>query len=143
MCDGKVINALEEITWSHTCFLCGIGGAKLNSITPEHAKCRSDEILRYGAQPLHLLIRSCEFVLHISYKIGLDGMSKEEKKLEEKRGAKLYHDQIYGAHGLDIDVPSIKFGRTTDGNMSRYYFFYHIKYIFQLKNISRISQTNI
>lgn len=118
MSDGKVINAIENITWSHVCYLCKIGGVNLNSID-QSITCTDNLLLKYGIQPLHLYICSTEFCLNIAYKIGLNDLPKEQRNIEISKRKKIIHDKIFNLKGLNIDVPSIKMGRTTDGNMAR------------------------
>ena len=120
MCDGKVVNSLESISWSHLCFMCDIGGKSLNTISREEAYGTiQPHRMNYSIGPLHLLIRACEFILHISYKINIDESEPDPKAAEKERASRI-KNQIFSLEGLHVDVPSIKFGRSTDGNMARY-----------------------
>ena len=77
-------------------------------------------MFKYGPQPLHILIRVAEWVLKISYHVRPS--SEFDIKKHAKDRQKLLHDRIKAEFGINVDVPSIKNGRTTDGNMCRLLF---------------------
>lgn len=84
MCDGKVINAIENIKWTKECYVCGLGGQSLNNISPSKSIVKDKKFLDYGIQPLHMLISVTEWLLKISY-ANFDDDSKlnsEEKKID-------------------------------------------------------------
>ena len=128
MCDGKVINAIEEIGWSRKCYICSEQGDKLSKIKPSESSFTSIDIFKYGLQPLHILIRATEWVLKISYSLGSQGLSSSEQKEFLKNRQGIVHQRIVQGFGLNVDVPSIKNGRTTDGNMARKLFSDHIRF---------------
>ena len=125
MNDGKVVNALEGITYSRKCFICHEQGERLIEISPEDSTFISTSIFKYGLQPLHILIRATEWVLKISYSLGSEGMSTAEKNEYIDKRRSLIHNRIVSSFWLNVDVPSIKNGRTTDGNMARRLFSQH------------------
>ena len=73
MIDGKVFNHLNENKSSASCIIC------VPKTTPKHMnkiedimkKSVSRKALSYGISPLHLLINSLEFILHLSYRLPL------------------------------------------------------------------------
>ena len=116
---------MEGITYSRKCFICHQQGEKLSEISPEDSTFISTFIFKYGLQPLHILIRAIECPLKISYSLGSEGMSTAKKnEYVDKRRCSI-HNRIASSFGLNVDVPLIKNGQTSDGNMVRRLFSQH------------------
>ena len=124
MVDGKVVNAIFDNTNTKLCFICGEKGNSLNTISPSTSAYKDVEIFKFGLQPLHILIRVTEWVLKISYSLENTGNRVSDKIIYEQR-KKAIHNKIKEIFSINIDVPSIKNGRTTDGNMARKVFSNH------------------
>ena len=129
MNDGKVVNAILDIKYTKECFICGLRGSEMMQRHPSDSIFKFIEIFKYGIQPLHILIRMTEWVLKIAYhkNIPVDCDKSYKKSLVHGRKIEI-HDEIYRTFGLNIDMPSIKNGRTTEGNMARKLFTNHLKF---------------
>ena len=122
MVDGKCINALENITWTKRCYLCEKGCPELNKISPSQASVKSPHVFKYGCQPLHIVIRATEWVLKIAYYKSTSHLSKVEREKVASSRKQTIFEKIKNDLGFRIDMPSIRNGRTTDGNMARILF---------------------
>ena len=118
MCEGKVINCLENITYTKECYICGEKSNTFQNTTPQIINIDKRKI-GYGISPLHLYIRVTEWLLKIGYSIPAKNLPKPEKKsaIEAKRQEVIR--RIKQEKNFMIDVPSISMGRSTDGNMCR------------------------
>lgn len=125
MNDGKVVNSLENIRNTKMCFLCKKSGKEMQGMHPEYNFYVALEVLIYGLQPLHLLIRCAEWVLKIAYHQNCEGLSRVDKKVAVEAKRKAIFDQIFRAFGFRVDIPSIRNGRSTDGFMARKLFSKH------------------
>ena len=120
MVDGKVVNCFEGITWTKKCYLCLKGGKELNDMAPGSISMCSMTKYQYGAQPLHALIRSLDFILDLAYKLPNSHiLDKKERVNAQKDTKRQIHDRYYQVKGLNIDMPYQQSGNTNDGNMAR------------------------
>ena len=125
MNDGKVVNAILGITYSRHCFICNSRGDSISKVSPSASSYSNSDIFKFGIQPLHILIRVTEWVLKISYsKCGSTSL-KDQSYIARRL---LIHQKIKEAFAINIDVPSIKNGRTTDGKMARIVFSQPVKF---------------
>jgi len=73
--DGKVLNTLTETNSTQSCPICGekplefmtVANVQSNKFTPKNS-----QVLEYGVSPLLAWIRFFQFVLKVSYRIGID-----------------------------------------------------------------------
>ena len=123
MNDVKGILGQLNITNTKICFVCGQSGNVLSTMSPVSVENPPIDKLHFGMQPLHMIIKILEWLLDLAYKLAsIDCLYKSEKKILFEKKRKEIHDKIYKDKGLNIDVPSIQHGRTTDGNMARLLF---------------------
>ena len=93
MVDGKVATILSDVTNATTsCSICGLTSSNLNDLEKVErvAVDLPDESFRHGLSTLHLWIRSMEFFLHVSYRLGFKkwqarGSDKDLKKEKQKK----------------------------------------------------------
>ena len=73
MVDGKVCTVLSDVTnSSKCCSVCGVKPTPMNNIPRlTQAHLLPGDGLKYGTSTLHAWIRCMEWVLHVSYKLGI------------------------------------------------------------------------
>lgn len=124
MIDNKVCNALTETTSAMRCYLCRSTSKDFNDIDKILKQPIIEDHLKFGLSTLHCWIRCFEFLLHLSYKLGIckwQARTEEEKKSVNGRKE---HIQIgfKKSLGLNVDKPKAGSGTTNDGNTARRFF---------------------
>ncbi|XP_077272350.1 uncharacterized protein LOC143902954 isoform X2 [Temnothorax americanus] len=124
MIDTKVCNSLSDTTSAMRCYLCNCTSKSFNDID----KMLNQEIfthhLKFGLSSLHCWIRCFEFLLHLSYKLGIlkwQARSKEEKESVERR-KKNIQAAFKTELGLNVDKPKAGSRTSNDGNTARCFF---------------------
>lgn len=122
--DGKILNAVTGTKSSQCCPICGakpeqfrkIKNMKSNIFKPKPGT------LIFGVSPLHAWIRFLEFVLKVSYRIGIFKWHIRQKNDKDKMKVRKYEIQskLWDQLGLHIDKPRQNgSGSTNDGNTAR------------------------
>ena len=128
MFDGKTINAITK-TSSSNCYLCGAKPSSMNAIPKPKIPLNR---LQYGMGPLHLLINTMEYVLHIAYRLSFKKWQargaelKNRCKQEKSRIQKEFKERL----GLRIDTPATGGGNTNTGKYFILYKSYMIFYFY-------------
>jgi len=119
MIDGKVKNAVTEITSAQRCYICNATSKDFNSVDSLASKTINEAHLCFGISSLHAWIRFMEWFLHVAQK--WQARFAEQKEFVAKRKADIqarFHREL----NLLIDIPKPGFWTTNDGNTARRFF---------------------
>lgn len=123
MIDGKVCNALTEITSTQKCYICGASTKDFNDIDKMINREIMTENLQFGISVLHGWIRFFECLLHISYKLPIQKwQARGEDKVIVAETKKRIQSKFREKTGLIVDFPKPGFGNSNDGNTARRFF---------------------
>ena len=86
-----------------------------------HDRVIDESATEYGISPLHCLIRTFEYVLHLGYKSDSKKhrVSGEEDKLKVKLKKEHIQREMKDKLGLVVDQPKVGFGNSNTGNLAR------------------------
>ena len=82
MLDTKIISVLAK-TGDQNCYLCGSKPSNMNNIERALITPLKTEHLRFGISPLHAQLKSLDYILHVSYKLGLQRYTKKNATKDE------------------------------------------------------------
>lgn len=122
--DGKVLNILTGTNSCQCCPICGSKPTQFLKTVDLKSECFQSKpgTLCYGVSPLHAWIRFLEFVLKISYRIGINKWQirgAKDKSIMETRKYEIQR-RLWAEMGLHIDKPKQNgSGNTNDGNTAR------------------------
>ena len=126
MVDGKVCQALTNTPSAASCYICKptTNPSSMNNLAEIENKEINENTLSYGLSPLHLLINTMEFILHIGYRMRLKrwmvkGIENKKIYKEEKKRICM---ELKNELGLNVDCPAQGSGTTNNGNTARRFF---------------------
>lgn len=124
MVDGKVCNAVSNVSSTMRCYICGATSKMFNTLVDSEETNIDGMTLNFGLSILHARIRLFETLLHLSYKLPVKKWQlrcKEDKDVVETRKKEI-QDLFRARMGLLVDIPKQGFGNTNNGNTSRRFF---------------------
>ncbi|XP_073951828.1 uncharacterized protein [Choristoneura fumiferana] len=124
MVDGKVCNAATNTLSTMRCYICKATSKQFNDLEIMEKTATDPENVKFGLSILHARIRFFETLLHISYKNTIKKWqvrSQAEKDIVKERKAQI-QDGFKTELGLIVDVPTVNYGNSNDGNTSRRFF---------------------
>ena len=137
MVDGKVCQALTNTPSAASCYICKptTNPSSMNNLAEIENKEINENTLSYGLSPLHLLINTMEFILHIGYRMRLKrwmvkGIENKNIYKEEKKRICM---ELKNELGLNVDCPAQGSGTNNNGNTAGRFFA-------NVEKVSRITQ---
>ena len=79
MTDGKVFNALTDMRSTQKCYVCGASPKMMNGELKGMVD--KKENYSFGLSTLHAWIRTFEWLLHISYRLGIKSGKQESMRI--------------------------------------------------------------
>ena len=120
MLDGKVVNAITDTKSSQSCNVCAASPKEMNNLPLVRSKPINKDSLKLGISPLHMQLRSFEFLLHLGYK--MDNKTFYAKSPSEKASVESRKNEIRKKFreelSLVVDTPRQGFGTSNTGNVA-------------------------
>lgn len=118
MIDGKICNWLTDQYSTKSCNICRVNPSKINDLKFVKSLVSQESYYKFGLSTLHAWIKFLEYVLHVSYKLGIRKEdSKAEKKLKIANRKSEVQKLLKEKMQLTVDVVKQGFGTTNTGNI--------------------------